>query len=119
MRAQTRQVLQNLRIILEEAGLNFTHVVKTTVFLVNLAEFQAMNEVYAEYFHAPFPARSTVQVARLPRDAGIEIEAIARFPVVSEDRREIDSPFAPDVPQPLRDLPGQPRPPSINPGPQC
>ena len=78
--AQTERVCENLRAVLNEAGLNLTHVVKTTVFLKDMADFAAMNEVYARYF-APTdvvpPARSTVQVAALPRDARVEIECIA------------------------------------------
>lgn len=77
IRAQTRRVLENVKLILEAQGLGFAHVVKTTVFLTNLAEFQGMNEVYAEFFAAPYPARSTVQVAALPRGAAVEIEVTA------------------------------------------
>ena len=77
---QTERVLENLRLILSSQGLGFQHVVKTTVFMTNLAEFQGMNEVYARKFPAPFPARSTVQISALPRGASVEIEAIARFP---------------------------------------
>ncbi|MBB5233715.1 RidA family protein [Deinococcus budaensis] len=75
--AQTRQVLDNLVAVLREAGTDLGRVVKTTVFLADMNEFSAMNAVYAEYFQAPFPARSTVQVARLPRDVRVEIEVIA------------------------------------------
>lgn len=74
---QTRQVLENLKRLLGEAGLGFQHVVKTTVFLTDMADFSAMNEVYKTYMVEPFPARSTVQVAALPLGARIEIEAIA------------------------------------------
>jgi 2-iminobutanoate/2-iminopropanoate deaminase len=74
---QTRQCLENLKRVLGEAGLGFQNVVKTTVFLANMADFAAMNEVYKEYMVAPFPARSTVQVAALPLGARVEIEAIA------------------------------------------
>ncbi len=77
IRQQTRQVLENLRAILQAAGASLENVVKTTIFLKNLEEFAAMNEVYAEYFKESPPARSTVEVARLPRDVDIEIEAIA------------------------------------------
>jgi 2-iminobutanoate/2-iminopropanoate deaminase len=77
IKAQTRRVIENIRIILESAGSGLRFVVKTTVFMTNLAEFPGMNEVYAELFPAPHPARSTVQVAALPRGAAIEIEAIA------------------------------------------
>lgn len=79
IRAQTRRVLENVRILLASQGLDFRHVVKSTVFMTNLAEFQGMNEVYAEYFPAPYPARSTVQVVALPRAASVEIEVIAGF----------------------------------------
>ncbi|MCP2014247.1 2-iminobutanoate/2-iminopropanoate deaminase [Deinococcus sp. HSC-46F16] len=75
--AQTRQVLDNLVAVLEAAGTDLGRVVKTTVFLADMNEFAAMNAVYAEYFQAPYPARSTVQVARLPRDVRVEIEVIA------------------------------------------
>lgn len=78
--AQTERVIENIRLILASQGLDFTHVVKSTVFMTNLAEFQGMNEVYARHFPAPFPARSTVQVSALPRGASVEIEVIARFP---------------------------------------
>ncbi len=78
--AQTERVCENLRAVLNEAGLNLSHVVKTTVFLKSMGDFAAMNEVYARYF-APTdtvpPARSTVQVAALPKDALVEIECIA------------------------------------------
>jgi 2-iminobutanoate/2-iminopropanoate deaminase len=74
---QTQRVLENLKAILEAGGLNFHHVVKTTVFLKDMNDFAAMNEVYARYFTAAPPARSTVQVARLPKDALVEIEVIA------------------------------------------
>ncbi len=74
---QTRRVLQNLSAVLEAAGSSLSRVVKTTVFLVNLDDFKAMNEVYAEFFPSAPPARSTVQVGRLPAGALVEIEAIA------------------------------------------
>ncbi|WP_019587240.1 RidA family protein [Deinococcus apachensis] len=75
--AQTRQVLDNLVAVLTAAGTDLGRVVKTTVFLADMNEFSVMNAVYAEYFQAPYPARSTVQVARLPRDVRVEIEVIA------------------------------------------
>ena len=75
--AETRQALQNLRAILEAAGASLENVVKTTVFLRDMNDFAAMNAVYAEFFTADFPARSAVQVARLPKDAAVEIEAVA------------------------------------------
>ncbi|HZQ10264.1 MAG TPA: RidA family protein [Anaerolineae bacterium] len=74
---QTRRVLTNLGNVLESAGSSLRRVVKTTVFLANLDDFKAMNEVYAEFFPQQPPARSTVQVARLPAGALVEIEAIA------------------------------------------
>ncbi|WP_034360650.1 RidA family protein [Deinococcus phoenicis] len=75
--AQTRQVLDNIKAVLAAAGTDLGRVVKTTVFLADMNEFAAMNAVYAEYFQPPYPARSTVQVARLPRDVRVEIEVIA------------------------------------------
>lgn len=80
IRAETARVLDNLKNVLEAAGLSLAAVVKTTVFLKNLAEFGEMNEVYASYFGAQPPARSTIEVARLPRDCRVEIEAIAVSP---------------------------------------
>ena len=77
--AQTERVLENLKIILTHEKLTFANVVKTTVFLTNLGDFAAMNEIYGKYFSAPFPARSTIQVAALPRGANVEIEAIAHY----------------------------------------
>lgn len=74
---QTLQVLLNLRAVLEAAGSNLDKVVKTTVFLTDLGDFPAVNKVYAEMFGGHTPARSTVQVARLPKGAKVEIEAIA------------------------------------------
>ena len=77
--AQTRQVLENLRGVLEAAGTGFDRVVKTTVFIADMADFPVINAVYSEYFQPPYPARSMVQVARLPRDVGVEIEALAEL----------------------------------------
>jgi 2-iminobutanoate/2-iminopropanoate deaminase len=74
---QTRRVLDNIGEILKAAGASFDHVVRTTVFLADLNDFGAMNEVYATYFVAPAPARATVQAARLPKDARVEIDVIA------------------------------------------
>jgi 2-iminobutanoate/2-iminopropanoate deaminase len=74
---QTEQVLKNIAAVLAEAGLTFEHVVKTTVFMKNLSDFAPMNEVYAKYFSANPPARSTVEVSRLPRDVQVEIDSIA------------------------------------------
>ena len=78
-RAQTERVLENVKAILEDQKLTFANVVKSTVFLTNLADFAAMNEVYAKYFTADFPARSTIQVAALPKGAQVEIEVVAHF----------------------------------------
>lgn len=77
---QVRQVLTNLKAILEAAGSGLEHVVKTTIFLRSMDDFAAVNRVYAEFFSAPAPARSTVAVAALPRGAAVEIEAIAVDP---------------------------------------
>lgn len=78
--AQTRQVFANLKAVLTAAGCGFEHVVKATVFLADMDDFADMNAVYAEYFPVSPPARSTVQVARLPIDARIEIELVAVLP---------------------------------------
>ena len=75
--AQTRRIFENIAAILKEAGTDLDKVVKTTVFLADMNDFSAMNEVYATYFDGAYPARSTVQVARLPKDARVEIEVIA------------------------------------------
>jgi 2-iminobutanoate/2-iminopropanoate deaminase len=74
---QTERVLGNVRAILEEAGTSLANVVKTTIFLVDLGDFAAMNEVYARYLTEPFPARATVQIGALPSGARVEIEAVA------------------------------------------
>jgi 2-iminobutanoate/2-iminopropanoate deaminase len=79
IKAQTERVLLNIKAILDDQQLTFANVVKSTVFLTNLADFAAMNEVYAKHFTTEFPARSTIQVAALPRGAGVEIEVIAHF----------------------------------------
>jgi len=77
IRQQTERTLENVKGILEAAGTNLHHVVKTTVFLKDMNDFAAMNDVYARYFTAAPPARATVQVSRLPKDALLEIEVIA------------------------------------------
>jgi len=79
IRAQTERVMQNVNIILQDQGLTMANVVKTTVFMTNLAEFTAMNEVYGRHFRKDPPARSTVQVSALPRGANVEIEVIAHY----------------------------------------
>jgi 2-iminobutanoate/2-iminopropanoate deaminase len=77
VREQTERALENVKGIVEAAGSKMPHVIKTTVFLKNMSDFAAMNEVYARYFTAAPPARSTVEVARLPKDALVEIEVVA------------------------------------------
>jgi 2-iminobutanoate/2-iminopropanoate deaminase len=77
--AQTRRVLDNLGAVLKAANLTFADVVKTTVFLADMNDFAAMNEVYGKYFSEPYPARATVQAARLPKDARVEIDLIAAY----------------------------------------
>ena len=79
IKAQTQRVLENVKAILEDQGLTFANIVKSTVFLTDLADFAGMNEVYAKYFTADFPARSTIQVAGLPKGANVEIEVIAHY----------------------------------------
>src|SRR5437016_10232688 len=79
IKTQTERVLENVKAILDDQKLTFENVVKSTVFLTNLADFGGMNEVYAKYFTVDFPARSTIQVAGLPKGASIEIEVIAHF----------------------------------------
>ena len=79
IRAQTGRVLDNVKLILEDQKLSLSNVVKSTVFLTDLADFGGMNEVYAKYFTENFPARSTVQVAALPRGANVEIEVVAHY----------------------------------------
>jgi len=77
IRQQTERVMENIKGILEAGGVHLNHVVKTTVFLKDINDFAAMNEVYGKYFTAAPPARSTIQAARLPKDALVEIEVIA------------------------------------------
>ena len=75
--AETRQVLTNIGLLLGAADLDFSAVVRTTVYLTDMEDFAAMNAAYAEFFHEPYPARATVQVSRLPRDVRVEIDVIA------------------------------------------
>lgn len=77
IKAQTIQVLENIKAILNSLNLDMNNLIKTTIFLKDFNNFSTVNEIYASYFSSNFPARSTVEVARLPKDAGIEIEAIA------------------------------------------
>ncbi len=79
IKAQTERVLLNVKAILDDQKLSFANVVKSTVFLTNLGDFAGMNEVYSKYFTSDFPARSTIQVAALPKGANVEIEVIAHF----------------------------------------
>ena len=76
VRAQARRVLENLAAIVAEAGVSFDRVVKTTVYLLDMNDFPALNEEYAKFFGTPAPARATVQVGRLPKDVRVEIDAI-------------------------------------------
>jgi 2-iminobutanoate/2-iminopropanoate deaminase len=75
--AQTHRVFANLRAILEAAGASFNHVVRTTVYLADMSDFATVNEIYGTYFSSPAPARATIQAARLPKDARVEIDVIA------------------------------------------
>jgi 2-iminobutanoate/2-iminopropanoate deaminase len=77
--AQTRRVLENLAAVLKSAGLSLTDVARTTIYLADMNDFAKVNEVYGSYFSEPYPARATVEVARLPRDARVEIDAVAAF----------------------------------------
>ena len=77
--AQTRRALENVGLLLSAAGLSYADVARTTVFLADMNDFKAMNEIYATFFSEPYPARSTVQAVRLPREARIEIDAIATY----------------------------------------
>jgi 2-iminobutanoate/2-iminopropanoate deaminase len=85
LEAQTRQVLTNLKNVLEAAGTDLVHVVKTTVFLKDIADFQKMNAIYGEFFTEDFPARSTFQVAALPKNGLVEIELVAYDPTCDCD----------------------------------
>jgi 2-iminobutanoate/2-iminopropanoate deaminase len=76
---ETKKVLENLKAIIEAAGGTLADVVKTTIFLKDMSTFSVVNEIYGSYFPQPFPARATVEVARLPRDVNVEIEAIAKL----------------------------------------
>lgn len=79
VKAQTQRVLENVKAILEDQHLTFANVVKSTVYMTNLGDFAGMNEVYSTYFTTDYPARSTVQVAALPKGAMVEIEVVAHF----------------------------------------
>jgi 2-iminobutanoate/2-iminopropanoate deaminase len=77
--AQTRRVLDNVRAILDASNRSYADVVRTTIFLADINDFATVNEVYGQYFAEPYPARATVQVARLPKDARVEIDVIASY----------------------------------------
>lgn len=77
IQAETHQVMQNIQAILQEAGMDFNHVVKSTIFVKDLNHFQTINEIYGSYFSENPPARETVEVSRLPKDANVEISCIA------------------------------------------
>ena len=76
--AQARQMVENIKAVLAEAGMDFTNVVKTTVFMTDLGQFATLNGIYAEYFQAPYPARSCVEVTKLPKGVSVECELIAK-----------------------------------------
>lgn len=80
IKSETHKVMQNLQAILEEAGMNFSHVLKTTIYCTDLGNFAAINEVYGSYFSGNYPARETVQVAKLPLNANVEISVVAQKP---------------------------------------
>ncbi len=77
IRTETTQVMENIKSILEEAGMTFGHIVKTTIFMKDMNEFSKMNETYGSFFNGDYPARETVQVSRLPLDVNVEISVIA------------------------------------------
>ena len=77
--AQTRRVLDNVAALLDAGGRSFADVVRTTIFLADMNDFSTVNEIYGQYFSEPYPARATVQVARLPKDARVEIDVIATY----------------------------------------
>jgi 2-iminobutanoate/2-iminopropanoate deaminase len=77
IKEQTTRVMENIKALLAAAGADFSNVARTTVFMVDLGEFAQMNEIYSSFFSAPYPARSTVQVVKLPRDVRVEIDVIA------------------------------------------
>ena len=99
--AQTRQVMNNLQAVLMAAGLDFSHVLKTTVFLRNMNDYALMNDVYGLYFDYSPPARACVEVSRLPKDVLVEVECVAAAPTDYEDRANPDSPV--ETPPPLPD----------------
>ena len=76
--AKARQMFENIKAVLAEAGMDFTNVVKTTVFMTDLGQFATLNGIYAEYFQAPYPARSCVEVTKLPKGVSVECELIAK-----------------------------------------
>jgi len=91
--AQTRRVLDNLGAVLAAAGSSFAHVVKTSIFLADLNDFAAVNAVYAEYFTGDYPARTTIQVAALPKGSRVEIEVLATYPADADSHAKQSSAF--------------------------
>ena len=83
---QTHQVMKNIKVVLEEMGLDYRHIVKTTIFMSDLSEFDRLNEVYGSYLEEPYPARSCVQIARLPNDVTVEIACIVIDTLVYEQQ---------------------------------
>ena len=79
---QTEMVLNNIEALLKTSNLSFSHIIKTTIFLTNMSDFAAVNEIYAQRFTSDFPARSTIQVAGLPKGVNVEIEVIANFAAI-------------------------------------
>ncbi len=77
IKSETKQVMENIKAILDKAEMSFNHVVKATIFISDMNNFAAINEIYGSYFHSDFPARETVQVSRLPKDVNVEISVIA------------------------------------------
>lgn len=94
---QTHQVMQNIEAVLADMGLGFRHIVKTTIFISDMNDFAALNEVYGSYLSEPYPARSCVQVARLPRDVKVEIECLVIDTLVYEQQLAAQQVVAVDV----------------------
>lgn len=92
---QTRRVMENIHALLDASGLDFSHVLKATIFLKNMSDYHTINEIYSEYFESHAPARSAVEVSRLPKDALVEIEIIAAAPP------SLHTPPALELPKPL------------------
>ena len=80
IQAQAKQVMENIKMVLQKAGCSFDNIIKTTIFLTNMNDFAKVNQVYQQYFKPPFPARSCVSVAALPKAVNVEIELVAHYP---------------------------------------